>query len=58
MKDAFARSVEQATGLSLKDVLILGAAQADLRAELILDAGYCCEAGAVAHPGRCRWHKS
>lgn len=52
----FEDRVRGATGLSLEDALILGKAEADRRAELIRQAGYCCEAGAVARPGRCPWH--
>jgi hypothetical protein len=54
--DNFAWRVELATGLTLEDLLALGKAESERRAELIREAGYCCEAGAVASPGTCVWH--
>lgn len=55
-KDAFERQVESVVGLSYSDVLILAQAEEDERNRRIRAAGYCCEAGAVAHPGLCPWH--
>jgi hypothetical protein len=52
----FVRRVELVTGLSYGDAVILGRAQEEERQRRIRAAGYCCEAGAVAHPDACPWH--
>lgn len=54
--EEFEARVQIALGMSVEDLRALGEQEERLRQERIKAAGYCCEAGAVAHPGSCLWH--
>jgi hypothetical protein len=53
---AFDRRAMEATGLSVADIIALGEAQEREEQRRVQAAGYCCVAGAIAHPEPCCWH--